>query len=168
MTRRLILTRHAKSSWDDPGLDDHDRPLNERGRGSALALGKWLASHGPLPDQVLVSSAARTRETWALIAHALLNAPKPEIRPALYLADPAEMLALLRGATGQRVMMIAHNPGTAFLAEGLARNPPPDPRFLRYPTGATTLFDFTSASWQETGWHQGAVADFIVPRDLIA
>ena len=50
--RRLILTRHAKSAWDDPSMDDHDRPLNDRGRRSARALGDWLASRGYDPAAI--------------------------------------------------------------------------------------------------------------------
>ena len=66
--RRLILTRHAKSDWDDPMLDDHDRPLNKRGQRSAAELGEWLHSRGYEPDEVLCSTALRTRETWAPVA----------------------------------------------------------------------------------------------------
>ena len=62
--RRLILTRHAKSDWDDPLLADHDRPLNARGRRSARLLGDWLASRGYEPEEVLCSTAARCRQTW--------------------------------------------------------------------------------------------------------
>ena len=47
--KRLILTRHAKSSWDDPLTPDHDRPLNERGKAAAADLGVWLASRGYVP-----------------------------------------------------------------------------------------------------------------------
>ena len=68
MTLRLILMRHAKSSWDSPGLDDHERPLNGRGCRSAKAIGAWLNDHGYLPDLVLSSDAERTRETWGIVA----------------------------------------------------------------------------------------------------
>ena len=61
MTRTLILTRHAKSSWDDPFLNDHDRPLNKRGRKSAPVIAGWLRENGWLPDEVLSSTSARTR-----------------------------------------------------------------------------------------------------------
>jgi phosphohistidine phosphatase len=64
MTRTLILIRHTKSDWDDSGLDDHDRPLNDRGRLSAPRIGAWLAEQGFEPDAVLCSTARRTRETW--------------------------------------------------------------------------------------------------------
>ena len=69
--KRLILTRHAKSSWEDPLTPDHDRPLNERGRAAAADLGQWLASRGYVPGQVLCSDALRTRKTWAGIAPAI-------------------------------------------------------------------------------------------------
>ena len=59
--KRLILTRHAKSSWDDPLTPDHDRPLNDRGKAAAADLGQWLASRGYIPDEVLCSDALRTR-----------------------------------------------------------------------------------------------------------
>src|SRR6056297_2318257 len=61
--RRLVLMRHAKSSWGDPGLDDHDRPLNKRGKQSAKALGDWLRAQTIVVDQALVSSSVRTVET---------------------------------------------------------------------------------------------------------
>ena len=63
--RRLILMRHAKSSWADPGQRDFDRPLNARGVRSAPLLGAWLRERGHVPDAALVSTARRTRETWA-------------------------------------------------------------------------------------------------------
>ena len=71
MSLRLILTRHAKSSWDSPVAGDHARPLNERGRKSAKAIGQWLSGKGYEPVLVLSSDAERTRETWALMAPAL-------------------------------------------------------------------------------------------------
>ncbi|MCP5037073.1 MAG: histidine phosphatase family protein [Rhodobacteraceae bacterium] len=167
MTLRLILTRHAKSNWDNPALEDHDRPLSRRGRASATAIGGWLADRNYSPDQVLCSSAARTQETWARIAAKLPAAPDPAILVALYLADPGEMLGELGGANGQCVMLIAHNPGSAWLAQGLARSAPPDTRFQNYPTAATTIFDFETDRWAEIEKGSGKVVDFVVPRDLL-
>ena len=63
--KRLILTRHAKSSWDDPMTPDHDRPLNERGKAAAADLGQWLASRDYVPEEVLCSDALRTRKTFS-------------------------------------------------------------------------------------------------------
>lgn len=75
MTKTFILIRHAKSDWDDPLLDDHDRPLNPRGHPSAPRIGKWLSAQGVIPDTVLCSSALRTRETWNGIATHLSTPP---------------------------------------------------------------------------------------------
>ena len=111
MTKRLILTRHAKSSWDDPNMADHDRPLNERGKTAAADLGGWLASRGYIPEEVLCSDALRTRKTWSGIAPALPGTPILELKPALYHAGPDVMLAVLRHAKADTVMMIGHNPG---------------------------------------------------------
>ena len=63
MSLKLILMRHAKSGWDDP-VEDHDRPLNSRGRISAEVMGKWLQAKGHLPQEALVSTARRTTETF--------------------------------------------------------------------------------------------------------
>lgn len=167
MTLRLILTRHAKSSWDNMALSDHERCLNDRGRRSATAIGGWLARNGYLPNQALVSDAMRTQETWARIAAQLPDAPAPELSRSLYLASEDQMLSALRKASGAVVMMIAHNPGSAFLAEGLVVNAPADDNFRRYPTAATAIIDFNVARWADIGWNTGKVVDFIVPRDLL-
>ena len=166
--KRLILTRHAKSSWDDPLTPDHDRPLNERGKAAAADLGVWLASRGYVPDQVLCSDAERTRKTWSGIAPALPGTPVLELKPALYHAGPDVMLAVLRHATGETVMMIGHNPGIAEFAERLVARAPANPEFSRYPTGATLVCDFAVGAWDQVGWGMGTVDDFIVPREIVA
>lgn len=166
MTLRLILTRHAKSSWDDPALDDHDRPLNGRGRDAATSIGGWLAASGYVPDQVLCSSAERTRETWARIAAELAGPPRAAYLHSLYLAEPDGFLAALHGASGKVVMVLGHNPGSAYTARGLVAEPPRHPRFDHFPTAATAVIDFGAASWGDVTWSQGTLVDFAVPRDL--
>jgi phosphohistidine phosphatase len=168
MTKRLILTRHAKSSWDDPNIPDHDRPLNDRGKAAAADLGDWLASRGYIPQQVLCSDALRTRKTWSGIAPALPGAPVPDLKPALYHAGPDVMLAVLRHAHADTVMMIGHNPGIAEFAHRLVASDLLSPEFQRYPTGATLVADFAVASWAEAGFGMAVVLDFIVPRELAA
>ena len=162
--RRLILTRHAKSAWDDPSMDDHDRPLNDRGRRSARALGDWLASRGYEPDEVLCSTAERTRETWARVAAAPLEVtPGVAYVEALYHASPDVMLAVLQRATGDCVMMIGHNPGISAFAAMLPARAPAHPDFRRYPTAATLVIDFQIAAWSEAKAGTGSVLDFFVP-----
>ncbi len=168
MTKRLILTRHAKSSWDDPAMSDHDRPLNARGRGAAADVGAWLASRGYLPDEVLCSDAVRTRETWERIAHAFGAEPKVTMKPALYHAGAEVILAVLRHATGDTVMMVGHNPGIADFAERIVAQSPAHAHFRRYPSGATLVASFEVDNWDEVGFGMGAVRDFIVPREIAA
>lgn len=164
--KRLILTRHAKSSWDDPLMSDHDRPLNERGKAAAADLGQWLASRGYLPDEVLCSDAVRTQATFSGIAPALPTAPALELKPTLYHAGPDVMLAVLRHARADTVMMIGHNPGIAEFAHRLVSKTPISPDFRKYPTGATLVVDFALESWAEVGFGQGVTVDFIVPSEI--
>ncbi|WP_410217744.1 SixA phosphatase family protein [Paracoccus sp. (in: a-proteobacteria)] len=160
--RRLILTRHAKSAWDDPTLDDHDRPLNDRGRRSALALGDWMASRGYEPEEVLCSSSTRTQETWEVIASAPLEVrPLMRIESSLYQAGTERLLAVLRTATQPTVMMLAHNPGISEFAAMLPARAPMDPDFRRYPTAATLVVDFQVDSWSDIQPGQGSVMDFV-------
>lgn len=161
--RRLILTRHAKSSWAEPGLADIDRPLNTRGKHAASELGHWLATRGYLPDEVLCSPARRTRETWQGAAPALTDAPEPQMIARLYHASPETMLAALRTARGTCVMMLGHNPGIAAFAASLPTRPPLDPDFLRYPTAATLVVDFEIADWTTLAPGLGSTRDFFRP-----
>lgn len=166
MTKRLILTRHAKSSWDDALLPDHERPLNKRGRAAAADLGQWLASRGYVPDEVICSDAQRTQETWQGISDALPGAPAPRLTDTLYNASADVMLAVLRHAAGDTVMMIGHNPGIAEFAHRLVARAPLSPEFQRYPTGATLVAEFEIDDWALALPGEAAPMDFIVPRDL--
>jgi len=163
---RLILTRHAKSGWDDPALRDHERPLSPRGQRNAGALGKWLAKWGDCPDQVLCSDATRTLQTWSIIATLCRGATDVRLVPSLYNAAPQTLLAQLHKASGRRVMLIAHNPGIGLLAHSLARTAPQHPRFDDYPSAATLVLDFKVRSWADVVPASGRVVDFVVPRDL--
>jgi phosphohistidine phosphatase len=167
MTLRLILTRHAKSSWDDPLADDHERVLNARGIGAARAIGRWLAVKRYRPDLVLCSTAERTRETWDLIADASEHKTQVKFDKRFYLASPDAMLNELRDVTGaQTVMIVAHNPGIGLTAAGLATGPPLHPQSDRYPSGATMVMDFDAADWKDIIWGSGVVVDFVVPKEL--
>ncbi len=166
--KRLILTRHAKSSWDDPLTPDHDRPLNDRGKAAAADLGQWLASRDYVPGEVLCSDSLRTRKTFSGIAPALTGAPVLELKPALYHAGPDVMMAVLRHATADTVMMIGHNPGIAEFAARLVAHPPQAADFARYPTGATLVVDFDVADWETVTFGTGVTVDFVVPREIVA
>lgn len=168
MTKRLILIRHTKSSWDDANLTDHDRPLNKRGRRAAANIGNWLASRGYLPDEVISSDALRTAETWKVIAAALPAAPEPRYEHKLYQAAADTMLAVLRHAKGEVVLMLGHNPGISEFAQRLVARAPLHAEFQRYPTGATLVAEFPTDDWADAAFGSATPDDFVVPRDLEA
>ncbi|MBC6407732.1 MAG: histidine phosphatase family protein [Rhodobacteraceae bacterium] len=164
MTKTLILMRHAKSSWDDPALDDRDRPLNKRGRTSAAALGDWLKTRKWLPDQVLCSPSVRTVETFDRLA----LASRADLIPDLYHAAPDTMRTVLCQTSGKTVMMLGHNPGIGEFAARLLAAPPAHARFCDYPTGATLIARFDIDGWRDLDWGRGMPISFVVPRELVA
>lgn len=163
MTRRLILTRHAKSAWDNPELSDHDRPLNKRGKRSAEALGDWLRGNGYIPDEVICSSARRTRETYNRMGLEL----EPDVTQHLYLVTANQILRILSQVSGDTVMLLSHNPGIAQFATTIVNKAPAHPKFEAFPTGATLVVDFDIGNWSDVAWRGGKVVDFTVPRDLL-
>lgn len=168
MSLTLILMRHAKSSWDDAGLDDFDRPLNGRGRTSAPAIGRWLAERGYLPGEVLVSGARRTVETWSRMAPTMPRGITMRSEPALYHASADTMLGVVKRATAPVTMLIGHNPGIADFAGRLARAPYPHERFGDYPTAATAVLRFDPDTWDAVAWGAAEVIDFAIPRELLS
>jgi len=149
--KRLYLLRHAKSSWDDPELADHERPLSARGRRAADAIGDHMREHGIQPQLVLCSSSARTRETLARIGLS------GEVERDLYGASASELLARVRELSPrlESVLLIGHNPGMHDLALGLTGAPG------KYPTGALATIEL--AGWTA---ESGRMIDFVRPREL--
>lgn len=164
--KTLILTRHAKSSWDDLTLQDHERVLNARGRAAATAVGKWLNSQGHHPQQMISSNAARCVETWDLISAELPPVEKASTHQRLYLAAPTTIYEALKQATADTVILLGHNPGIGEVANDLVAAAPDHPKFRLYPTAATTIITFDIADWSTPFMGTGAVKDFIVPRDI--
>lgn len=160
--RRLILMRHAKSDWSfsEP---DHARGLNDRGVNAARAIGDWLRDGALWPDEALVSTATRTRQTWGL-----LGFDDVDVRfvSSLYHANPQSMLDTLRQATGQTVLVLGHNPGICAFGHALVEAPPQHDRFDDYPTCATLVARFPASEWSGVEPGTGRVDAFIVPRDL--
>ena len=165
--KRLILIRHAKSSWSSGAADDQSRPLNDRGRAAAGKVGNWLKSQCYIPDQVLSSNATRCAQTWEGIAPALETSPDVSFQEVLYLAGPQAMLSALHSATGNTVMMLGHMPGIGEFARDLRRDPPPaHEAFRKYPTGAVTVLDFKLESWADVQMGTGKFVAYTAPRAL--
>ncbi len=152
----LLLLRHAKSSWAQPGEEDIARPLNRRGQRSAKLIAKWLADEGIRPALVLCSSAQRTRETLDLLAEALGRQVPIHIEPELYLADASALLARLRRIPREipSVLVIAHNPGLQELvaeladAAGAASGATRDRIDRKFPTAALARFRLKLDDWR--------------------
>jgi phosphohistidine phosphatase len=120
--KTLLILRHAKSSWKDDSLADHERPLNKRGQKDAARMGELLRTEGLQPDLILCSSAVRASETARLAIEASGYASEIEYRDDLYAFEPGAYLnALLKLAdTCDMVMLIGHNPALEELLNGLS------------------------------------------------
>lgn len=162
MTLKLILMRHAKSSWDDPETDDHDRPLNERGYDSARRMGAWLRRGDHIPDACVSSSSLRTRETFAGLGFDCEVA----FAVQLYHARPETMLAALGVLTAKTVLLLGHNPGCEWFASRIVSRPHPHPKFEHFPTCATLVTTFEKENWRDVTWGDGEPVDFAVPREV--
>ena len=119
--RRLLLLRHAKSSWDAPELADLDRPLAPRGRRTAPLVAQLMVKRGWVPDLALCSQAERVRETWQLMAPLLGEEIPARTLRAIYPGAPSRLLMTLRRAPDEArtLLLIGHNPGLGSLAASL-------------------------------------------------
>ena len=156
--KKLILMRHAKSDWSLPGQRDKDRTLNARGRGAAERMGTWLRETGQLPDAALVSTAERTRETWALMAM-----PCPaQFEDTLYLAEAEGYLAAVRTAPDCACLLVlGHNPGME-TAMGLMA----DGKRISAPTAATGIYELPIDHWRDAAFGLATIRAFETPKSL--
>ncbi len=172
---RLFLLRHAKSDWGDPSLDDHDRPLNARGKEVAPRIGMLMATENYLPGLVLCSTARRARATLDLVFPFLKPEPEERIVRALYLAEPGTLLEEIRRAPPVSLMLVGHNPGIGDLAASLCALPEDVDEGKRqermkdkYATGGFAVFDFDITSWAEARNGTARLVDYVRPKDLNA
>lgn len=143
--KTLLLLRHAKSSWKDDALCDHDRALNERGRNDAPRVGEWLAGQGLVPDLIVSSTALRAQSTARLLAESAGYAPEIELKRELYHADSDDFLQTLTAlSTGvNRVLVVAHNPGMEEFVELLTGQHEP------MPTAALAHVELPIEDWRK-------------------
>ena len=171
--RRLLLMRHAKAERSQPGGRDHDRILTERGRADARKLGAYLALHSFVPDGAVVSPAARTRETWELLATAFSKAPAVRFEDRLYDASPQIILQVIKqtGPKTGTLLVIAHNPGLQELAALLTASGDIDARERLgegFPTSAMAAISFAAENWGGVHAHGGRLEHFVTPKWLAA
>ena len=167
--KRLWLLRHAKSSWDDPGLPDPDRPLAPRGRRAAEVLAAHLAASDVRPAVVLCSSSLRTRETLAAILPGLGDALEIRIERPLYGAGAAQLLDRLRQVPNRvsSAMLIVHNPGIQDLALALAAGGPALAGLRgKFPTGALATLELDIERWRDLDHGRATATTMVTPRSL--
>jgi phosphohistidine phosphatase len=171
--KRLYLLRHAKTVPTEPDQDDHARALTVRGMHDASAMARYLLKNGFMPELMLVSTSARTRQTADLVLREI--DATPEYRETLYLAEADKILGLVQAAPPgvSALMVVGHNPGLEELATLLAREPVRrrerarrDVLEEKFPTAALAVLDFDIEKWREIKPGEGKLADFVRPRDL--
>ncbi|MWB98004.1 SixA phosphatase family protein [Agromyces seonyuensis] len=159
--KTLFLVRHAKSDWGDPGLADHDRPLDARGQRDAPAMGLRLAERHVRPDVILTSTALRARTTAAAIAGALgLDGLVVEKR-SLYGASSRGILSVAAGlpSEAESAMLVGHNPGMSEAVSELCGE------WLELPTCAVAELVLDVGDWAEVVEGTGELARLSVPGD---
>jgi len=170
MGKTLYLLRHAKSSWEDPTLPDHDRPLAPRGRRAATLIAEHLRRQRSTPRLVLCSSSERTCETLKRISAGLRGGVEVRIEERLYTASVRDLLQRLHEVDARvaSVMLIGHYPALQELALSLARTGV-DLRRLRdkFPTAGLATLAFRGA-WDELAPGAAELIAFVTPRELEA
>ena len=161
--KTLLLLRHAKSSWKDQSLPDHDRPLKKRGRKAAPRMGRWLVENGLRPDHALCSTATRARETLQLVLAEIDKGVPVSIRAELYHGDIAQMIGVLREVAepAASVLIVGHNPDLETFLEHLTG------QCERLPTGALARVELDLSDWAElTDATRGTLVTVARPREL--
>lgn len=168
----LSLLRHAKSSWDDPDLSDHERQLTKRGTKAATRIGRYITENHLTPDVILCSDASRARATLALVL-AMLDQPEPDVKITadLYLAGPDQIVQTIRDSAGEakHILVIGHNPGLHALALSLpltSKDGSLTELTLKYPTAALAHLTFDVSDWGDMRPATGHLEHYVTPRTL--
>ena len=161
--RTLYLTRHAKSSWDDPDTDDFHRALNARGERDAPYMANAFSERGEPIDRIVSSPAVRAISTARIFANAMGKDTNAIIQQKdLYLADQRTLLRVvnLMSDEAQRVMLFGHNPGFSEFVEYAS-----DGDIGELPTCATVRIDFAVPKWSEVSMGLGTLVWYDFPKN---
>jgi phosphohistidine phosphatase len=171
-SKQLFVLRHAKSSWDDPGLDDHERPLAPRGRRAVKVLADHFRANQIEPGLILCSSARRTRETL----EGLGLSGETLIEEGLYAASPRAVLERLNAIAPEldSAMVVGHNPAMQVLVLRLATGGGSELNGSqlaevqrKFPTGALATVAF-EGDWSELQPGSARLEAFVRPKQLAA
>ncbi len=160
--KELLVIRHGKSSWDDPDLDDHERPLAKRGRKAAPTMGTRLRGRDAVPQRMVTSDALRACETATAVAEAAgVGADAIDREPRLYTADAATVLAVVRDLDDRLecAAIVGHNPALHDFVHRIC-----DLRIDKLPTAAVAHLRFVVSCWSEVEWGSAEVVDYDYPK----
>ena len=143
--KTLLIMRHAKSSWKDLSLADHDRPLNNRGKRDAPHMGRWLEMQKLVPDYIITSTAKRARKTAHAAADAMGFSKEVEETRDFYHAWPEQYIERLQTVPNQyqTVMVVGHNPGMEELVAQLSG------QYERIQTAVIAYISLPITDWQD-------------------
>jgi phosphohistidine phosphatase len=169
--KHLTVLRHAKSSWDDPDVEDFDRPLNKRGRKAAVLVGSELKRRNVRFDFVVASPAARVRETLEGLFEGYGETLDVSFDERIYETSEATLLEIVQGlpASSNSPLIVGHNPALERLVVELTHD---DDRGFRntaakkFPTAAVAVIELRVSGWAEIAAGSGEIADLILPREL--
>lgn len=159
--KHLYIMRHAKSSWDSPGLSDFERPLNPRGKRDAPHMGDFLAEHDFMPELIVSSPAQRAKTTAELVADAAAFGGEMWLDERIYMADGDTLLDVVYGLPDsfQRVLLVGHNPGFEELVEELCGG------LVRMPTATIACVHLDAPTWGEV--EEGVLQWLVTPKLLL-
>lgn len=170
---RLMLLRHAKSSWPS-GMQDAERPLSVRGEAAARQMGGYMAHHSLIPDRVLCSPARRSRDTCAGISAQQWPAAVDIVfDDRLYGATCQSILSIVRAQDDavRSLLLIGHNPGLQEAAELLIAAGDVELRERlreKFPTSALAVIDFALDKWNRVHERSGRLERYVTPRSIAA
>lgn len=162
--KTLFIVRHAKSSWEDPQISDHDRPLLAVGVKKTKRISNFLVQKNVLPELMLSSTAVRAFETARLIA-AHIGYPEDQIKSSsnLYHAGSGDIFTELYAIenTVDSVMIFGHNPTLTYFANQYL-----DPRIENLPTSGLVSIEFGCDKWEDINDSKFQVNFVVFPRML--
>jgi len=161
--KNLLLLRHAKSSWKDSDIEDHERPLNKRGKKDAPKMGRLLREEKLLPDLIISSTAKRCRKTTEHVIHASGYRGETRFFNDLYEATGDELLSFLTrlSSEARTLLLVGHNPGLEQLVESLVE------AYQPLTTAALIQIELPIAVWSElTPTSRGKLKQTWQPRSL--
>lgn len=160
---KLLVLRHAKSSWNDASISDFERPLNDRGKRAAPFMGKFMAENRLVPDLIVSSPAARARATTELVAEAMEYSGDAVFDPDIYEASPNTLVRVVAEISDEyrTAMIVGHNPGLESLIYHLTGV------FEPMPTAALAVIELNIESWGDVNGESGILLAIYRPRDLM-